>query len=166
MHWFFQIFRSKKQETPATEVKQDPEQTLVRNLKDGHYNFPESIAVALEFFFRAKLGCLAKKEGEKIMINPSYLDAKIDTVVPGSIDQEVSGQSRIVYFSSKKNIADYCDQFRVVVFRGPGESWRVVGFHYPRDKKGHYYAVFEPHHYWFADRSKSGYLSPDINPDY
>lgn len=128
------------------------------------YNFTDSIAVALDFSFRARLGQLPGIQQRLISIDQSWASVLCEQILPGPIRIESSCRSRIIYFGQ------WCNNdtlFRVIVLRGQGrDEWRVVGFHYPRDEKGSYYSVFEPHEYWFGWRTKSGYLSMLVNLDY
>ncbi|MDO8573067.1 MAG: hypothetical protein Q7S11_04940 [bacterium] len=142
----------------------DEERKFDRYLGDYGYNFTNSVAVAVDFFFRARLGKLPEAQQDLVRINPQWSSVLCERIVPDSISTETSCRSRIVYIGQRDN---YDILFRVVVLQGQGsDKWRVVGFHYPRDEKGSYYAVFEPHHYWFNWRTKSNYLSPLVNPDY
>jgi hypothetical protein len=157
------IFPSKFKGVPNTEEEWCPEKKLDRELCGAGYNFTDSVAVAVDFFFRAKLGKLPEAEQHLVCIDPVSADIRCEYISPSLIRKETSGETRTVYFGTREN-PDL--MFRVVVCKRADQEWRAVGFHYPRDSKGHYYAVFEPHHYWFGWRDKSLYLSPLVNPDY
>ncbi|MCX6796261.1 MAG: hypothetical protein NTW06_02060 [Candidatus Falkowbacteria bacterium] len=144
----------------------DPEKKFDTEVGFSGINLTDSIALAVEFYFRAIFGALDEKKRSLIHINPIWVNKKCEYIAPNPIHHEVSGDSRIIFIGTREN---HDVAYRVVVCRRPGQKWRVVGFHYPRDGKGHYYAVFEAHHYWFQwweSPDSSGYLSPQVNPDY
>lgn len=127
------------------------------------FMFSESVELALEFFFLARSGNLEKEQRELIQIKNEYLRTRCERVEASRINIDSSGDTRIVFIGTNEN---YDNLFRVVLCKRPGKEWRVVGFHYPRDDQGHYYAVFEPHAYWFGWREKSDYLRSEMLPDY
>jgi len=147
----------------------DPERKLDCDIGLRGYNFTDSVAIAVDFFFRARLGKLPEEQQRLVCIDPRWESTLCQAVVPAPIDESGHTSSRIIYIGSRDS---YDKMFRVVVLRGQGkDEWRVVGFHYPRNEKdkdgeSHYYAVFEPHHYWFRWWTESGYWSPMVNPSY
>lgn len=159
------MFSLKKKAKVAERPEIFEEEEKFDHGKDNNgYNFTESIAVAIDFFFRARLGKLPKAQQRLIDIDPRWSSVLCERIVPDPINTGVSCRSRVIYIGQRDN---YDQLFRVVVLQGQGsEKWRVVGFHYPRDDNGSYYAVFEPHHYWFNWWTLSGYLSPLVNPSY
>ena len=158
----FFINRKKKGETEQQE-EWNPEKKFDSERMGRSYNFPDSVALAVEFFFRAKLGKLDEKEQLLIHIDPERVGIRCEYTSPGNIEHDSSGESRLIYFGTRKN--PNC-LFRVVVIRRTGQSWRVAGFHYPHDSLNHFYAVFTPHHYWFGWRDESCFLSARVNPGY
>jgi hypothetical protein len=167
MKKLFSLFSGKVKDDPQKE-EWDPERKLDKEMGFGkHYNLTESVALAVDLYFRAKYGALDENEQSLICIDPEWLNKKCEIIAPDPINHDSSGDSRLIYIGPR---ADYDVAYRVVVCRrGATEKWQVAGFHYPRDEKGHFYAVFLAHHFWFQwweSPQSSRYLSPLVNPGY
>ena len=160
-----------RRKTNTVKLPADPELALDFNTMFGaDIKLTDSVALAVEFLFRALCDALPPEQQVQVNIDPDWKQMRMKKICCCLIGKKKhgDGRARTVYFEGDEYTNMHT--FRVHMEQETGKPWRVVGFHYPHTVEGpgtnFYYAVFEPHHYCLAWHTRSGYFHPDTNPSY